>query len=210
MQLILTVILFILKLKFPSNRPISNIITQRYGHNTLLLFRKWEREHLKHEKAKCQLIFLNKCKTYNTFPKFLYFKLYNKNLHNSDLYKKFQHKLLTNEIALKKRNINRLEKVCFGYLSELKKRFSFLDFYYLKFFVNKTCSITISKIKQIHKRKLSNLGINNEIQPLDPNKVIFNLSNRVLTPKEKWLLSFGLNFKLPTFKLNFCKYFFQI
>ena len=62
-------------------------------------------------------------------------------------------------------------------------------------------------MKKTHEKKLENLGVNNSLNPLDPGKVIFNYSNRLLTPKEEGLLAFGLNFKLPHFKIDYFKYF---
>ena len=43
------------------------------------------------EKSKLDLKYLMKCKTYNTMPKFLRFKLYRKFLHDTSLYKSWQH-----------------------------------------------------------------------------------------------------------------------
>ena len=41
----------------------------------------------------------------------------------------------------------------------------------------------------------------------DPSKVIFNLSRYELSEREKFLLSFGLDFCLPITKLKFKRYF---
>ena len=45
------------------------------------------------------------------------------------------------------------------------------------------------------------------LQPCDPDKVIFNLSSRTLSSRIKTLLAFGLDFKLPVWKLCFYDYF---
>ena len=201
------VLLFVLKLKFPSNVPISTYIKNKYGHYTLQKFRKWERLRLKIDKCTCDQDFLNKCKIYNIFPKFLYFKLYDKNIYNSEIYLKFQHKLLSNEIKKKNKLLSRFKRDCSLLSNTLRQDLSFLDFHYLNFFITKITKRTISKVKITHEKKLNNLGINNELKPLDPNKVIFNFSDRILSHKERWLLSFGLNFKLPVFKLNFYSYY---
>ena len=58
-----------------------------------------------------------------------------------------------------------------------------------------------------HSKKLNNLGIFNSLKPLDPSRVIFNYSNYVLSHKESNLLTLGLNFKLPIFKINYFSYF---
>ena len=46
----------------------------------------------------------------NLIPKFLQFKLANRHLHNSVLYKKYQIKLLKEEIKAKQKRINIFEK----------------------------------------------------------------------------------------------------
>ena len=70
------VFLFLLKIRFPKETPISTIIERRYGRRTLSIFRKYERIRLKYQKCQCDLNFLMRCKSYNIVPKFLHFKLY--------------------------------------------------------------------------------------------------------------------------------------
>ena len=60
---------------------------------------------------------------------------------------------------------------------------------------------------QTHRKKLANLGIHNEIQPCDPDKVVFNYSSYNIEPRTKFLLAFGLDFCLPVFKLDYFKFF---
>ena len=84
---------------------------------------------------------------------------------------------------------------------------SFLDWICLKCFVDRGIERHKVRIQETHRRKLSNLGANNSISPLDPNQVIFNFSSRSLTSKEKNLLAYGLNFNLPIFKLDFFNFF---
>lgn len=59
----------------------------------------------------------------------------------------------------------------------------------------------------VHERKLHNLGISNAMQPCDPNLVVHNFSSVVLSHRLKTLLSFGLDFCLPVYKINFYQYF---
>ena len=202
------VYLFLVKLRFPKNTPLSSIITNRYGQPVLKVFRQFEKSYYKKEKCIQDLIFLKKCKVYNVMPKFLYFKLYNKNLHNSVMYKRWQNKLLNTEINNKNKHLKKMTEQTIEFSNQLKSRTTFIDYYYLNFFVKKHTNITIDKVKSTHNNKLNRLGINNDLQPLDPNKVIFNHSNRVLSHKEKFMLSLGLNFKLPIFRINYFKYFY--
>ena len=96
------VFLFILKIKFPKETPISTIIQGRYGRRTLSDFRKYERIRQKYQKCICDIQFLVKCKSYNIIPKFLHFKLYKRKLLSSKLYREWQFKLLN--IEIKSRN----------------------------------------------------------------------------------------------------------
>ena len=56
-----------------------------------------------------------------------------------------------------------------------------------------------------HKKKLRKLGFTEDGE-LEPDKVLFNLSSRVLTDVEKRVLSKGLKFVLPPKKLSFEKH----
>ena len=134
-QILLYVYLFILRLRFPRNKPISTILRQRYQPVVLQLFRKLEKTYLKKEKCNSHIVFLNKCLVYDVMPKFLYFKLYNRNLHSSAIYKTMQRKLLYNEIKIKKRSLNQFIREVNTILVDLKSGTSFLDFYFLKFFI---------------------------------------------------------------------------
>ena len=63
-----------------------------------------------------------------------------------------------------------------------------------------------SKCKKTHQKKLHHLGIYNQLLPCDPDRVIHNLSSKPLPTRVKTLLAFGLEFKLPVWKLNFFHY----
>ena len=95
------VYLFIMKIRFPKSRPISTTIKNRYGPNTLNIFRRYEKINLKTQKSILDMEFLTRCQIYDIMPKFLFFKLYNKNLHNSNMYKQMQRKLLINDSPVK-------------------------------------------------------------------------------------------------------------
>ena len=83
---------------------------------------------------------------------------------------------------------------------------SLVDRLYIRTLLNRNISKFVSDTTKIHERKLFKLGIH---QPkfMSPDNVIFNYSNYVLSSKEKFLLSLGLDFCLPNFKPNFSKFF---
>ena len=96
------VLLFIIKLRFPKGKNIHHIIETRYGRPLLNLFRKFENLDLKIRKNLCDIEFLEVCLENNLTPKFVYFKLYRKDIRHSNQSTKFQTSLLNNELSEKK------------------------------------------------------------------------------------------------------------
>ena len=89
----------------------------------------------------------------------------------------------------------------------LQSILSTIDYIYL-LHINKT-NITRFKntISSSHKHKLNSLGLPAEFKPIDSDKIIHNFSNRTLSPRENFLLSFGLEFCLPIHKPKFHTHF---
>ena len=201
------VLLFILRLRFPQRTPISTIIRQRYGGLVLRKFRDYEKSDLKVKKQQCDLEFLIHCHTQGLTPKFVHFKLYRKELRNTRLYRDFQKQVLKNEIETKRKLLKKNEVLLSNKLEDLKSSVSWLDSVHLVNFVNQTNNNNVHNIRAIHRRKLINLGFDCEFEKLEPDKLIFNLSSRVLTNAEKEALSFGLKFAFPPKKLDFYQYF---
>ena len=125
----------------------------------------------------------------NLIPKFLQFKLRNRHLHNSVVYRKCQIKLLEERIKAKRKRINVVEKDTKRIKEELQGTLSCLDFSYI-------CSLFLIAndksnlhLDNIQKRKLKNLlevllkEVINDSH--DPNKVIFNFSSYELSDVEK-------------------------
>ena len=96
---------FLIKLRFPTQHPISEIITKRYGRDTWLKVRKWEDHLKKWEKAKLDVIFLERCLLYNVTPKFVKFKLHRRILHRRQFYKVWQRTLIINELQAKRKYV---------------------------------------------------------------------------------------------------------
>ena len=207
MFIIATVFIFLIRLRFPRNTSITQIIERRYGRRLVNVYRKYERLSKKLNKCKCDIVFLTKCKSFNIVPKFLYFKLYNSNLYNSKFYKKCQFKLLQYELNSKNKLLKDLDNKVTWERENLKSKISYIDFVCLNTIVDRCVLKENSNITKTHDKKLRALGITNNLDSLDPSKVIFNFSRKKLTLKEESLLAFGLNFKLPCFKIDFYKYF---
>ena len=94
---------FIKLIRFPNGKPIAEIITSRYGRDSWMLIRRWENALRKFQKAKLDVIFLEKCVLYGLIPKFLRFKLFNRRFHREQFYREWQTSLLERELQAKRR-----------------------------------------------------------------------------------------------------------
>ena len=199
---------FLIRLRFPPKKGLVQVLKHRYGASSLSKYRFLERIDFKLKKAKLDLDFLLTCKRHETIPKFLYFKVYNYNVPSTTFYKSFQFRLLDFEIQQKQKLIKRTEAKVVSAYSDFKNLVSLLDF---KILYNRIVSSNESKTRRTkvtHERKLLNLGIN-PFANVDLNKVITNLSNRILTTDEITILSHGLSFALPIKNINFVQHFFS-
>ena len=120
MRVATLVFLFLRRLRFPTSTSIPNVIKERYGREILKVIRKFEKVDFKFKKETLDLDFLYYCSNNNWIPTFLKFKLANKTLANSDVYKLCQQKLLIAEIEEKKRVINEQKNQHYKLLTEIK------------------------------------------------------------------------------------------
>lgn len=197
---------FILLL-IPSKERLYDIIVRDHGRRRLKDVFNYISTEKKKEKANLDLKFLLTCKTYNIFPKFLRFKLYKKSLHNRAFYRSWQNQLLDEEIKFKKRRVLELKNDCQKQRNLLYRSLSLFKYFWLSRHVRSTISTFIKSQEKTHERKLQRIGIHTDCQPCDPSKVIFNLSSKPVPNRIKFLLAFGLDFKLPVWKLHFYDYF---
>ena len=200
------VFLFIIKLKLTRSKNLHNYLRSKYGGSTLQRYRKAESFSKKSTKAKLDKEFLLTCKMNKIVPNFLKFKLYRKSLYSSDFYRTAVDTLLDNEIKYKDKQFNSLCKSNCLHMTKLKNSISYLDFNHIKIVLEKAVNKCHNYVVATHTKKLRNLGIS-PFKFMTPSDVIFNLSDYVLTDKEKSLLALGLDFKLPCFKPNFVQYF---
>ena len=202
-------LIFLIKLRLGQDINLIDYIDRRYGEDTKKLFRLYECSRKKFSKCRLDLNFLIKCKTYNVFPKFLRFKLYKKSLTNSSFYRTWQTKLLNHEINFKKKCVRKLDIDISAYKSDLSSSVSFFDRILIFRRIDDFIRNFERKTNLTHDRKLSNLGIQNDIAPVDPKKVVFNYSSRYISERQRTLLAFGLDFSLPVYKLNFYSFFLK-
>ena len=153
-----------------------------------------EKLDYKTRKCKLDLEFLNLCVENNVIPKFIQFRVANKEFRNSVAYRKCLKKLLQKEIINKKRRYKLLENDLKSVKDELLLSINLFDYNHVSnlFLVKNDKSLRSLQI--IHSKKLLALtkGINNVGH--DPKTVIFNFCKYKLTKQEESLLSKGLAF----------------
>ena len=104
------VCLFIIRLRFPPNKSVADIIRTRYGDATLRNIRKFEKLDFKKRKALLDINYLETCKDANVIPRFLQFRTANTNVKTSNTYKDCQKLLLQEEIKEKQKTYEELTK----------------------------------------------------------------------------------------------------
>ena len=97
--------MFVVRLRFPSRLSLLQVIRNRYGDTIVKLVRKFEKVDFKHRKAALDLNFLQTCRSFNVIPKYLQFRVANKNLRRSQAYQKCLNHLLLAEINNKNKNL---------------------------------------------------------------------------------------------------------
>ena len=139
------------------------------------------------------------CKKNGVIPTFLHFKLANRHLKNSHVYKRCQIRLLE-EIKPKRKRINTLEKDVQRGKEELQGTLSVLYFSHSCYFFLVANDKSILHHDNIEKRKSQNLlkiSLNNIFSDShNPERVIFHFSSYELTDDEKNVLCEGLNFSV--------------
>jgi hypothetical protein len=197
---------FILRLRFPRNESIAQLILRRYDQATLQLFRNTERNDFKINKIESDIRFLNTCKHYEVFPKFVQFKVTSADFERTAGYRRCQEEILNHEVKNQEAKLQELKRRNARLLASLEANVSFIDFRCLKVRISLNTDKKLATVRRTHNKKLNDLGIRND-HKIDPNNVVFNFSNRVLSSREKELLGLGLDFSLPFPKLDFVNYF---
>ena len=205
MRVAAIVFLFLIRLRFPKSKSISDIIRGRYSQSTLKRIRKFEKLDYRLRKAELDLEFLLRCRDNNVIPNFLNFRVSSHYLKASLTYRQCQLKLLQEEIRHKKSDIRVLKKEFNSSHSSLQHEISFIDFAHVSSLFLRSNNRILASKSAIQQKKLSNL-VKSSISIHDPNKVIFNFSKYELSDGEKGLLAKGLNFSLPPKYLDYADY----
>ena len=118
------------------------------------------------------------------------FKLYKRCLHTSTFYKSWQNKLLTKELSSKRKSLKILSDLAAESELQVGRLFSTLDTFAIRQHARRSTEAFKKITGQTHQKKLHNLGIYNEIHPVNPDKVVFNFSSFNLEPRVKLALIF--------------------
>ena len=110
MFIISLVLLFILKLRFPSNQPIAGTIRNKYGPQALQSFRRVENVWRKRDKIMCDIDFLKICYNSNPIPNFLHIQVYKKHLQRTTHVNTLQRRLVEDELSCKGKHLEALER----------------------------------------------------------------------------------------------------
>ena len=201
------VFIFITRLRFPSGLSIVEVLRKRYGTDLVKNVRKLEKIDYKYRKLQLDLDFLQSCQHSNVIPKFLRFKLANRNLRSSPAYNTCQKRLLKEEINIKKNKIKQYLLELNNVKKELQSKIGFVDFCHICTLFLNINNKKLSRAKSIQNKKLSNLVSENSNliseTSHNPEKVIFNFSSHELSEYEKSLLCKGLNFAIPPKRLDY-------
>ena len=201
-RVLVLVFLFLLKLRFPANKSVAEIIRKRYSTDAVKWSRNFEKLDFDIRKNEPNLQFLQSCHQQGLTPKFLNFKLASSSLRHSRTYKQCQLMLLKEEIKTKSSIISKQKKDFEIVRNSIKQTVSLFDFIHLSCLFLVCNDSKLAKMKQVHYKKLHALGRDNSIEAHNPDKVIFNYSFYKLSDIEKKVLVWGLNFALPPVNLN--------
>ena len=153
------ILLFLLKIQYPSGQPTTTIVHNKYGRDGLQMYRKLETDHYKRQKLELDIKFLNTCLVHEKAPKFLQFKVYRNDFRNTSKYKSWQNHLLHKEIDSQKRKLRKINASYIKSKETFQALVSVLDFW---FFMGKIASHTrnvCNKVKLTHDKKLRDLSM---------------------------------------------------
>ena len=203
-------IIFLLTLITGRHYNVIAFLRDHYNPDHVKCYRQLENESKRLQKTELDLLFLRKCKVYNVMPKFLRFKLYKKSLNSSGFYKEWQAKLLDLEIAEKTKLLATHKASVVSSSSAFFVMLNGLDCFLVRKSLQKNIESYRENIMRTHCKKLKHLSIDNDLEPCDPKKVVHNYSSVIISSRLRMLLAFGLDFKLPKFKINFHQFFGSI
>ena len=186
------VFVFLIRLRFPKNLSLIQVIHKRYGNTVIKLVRRFEKLDFKHRKATLDLQFLKTCQEFKVTPKFLQFRVANDSLKQSQTYQTCKKRLLLEEIRIKKKNLKTLVRELSAVKEELLRSISFLDLNQVFNLIVSTNEKSILKCRHVQQKKVRNLipGYKPEISldSHDPEKEISNFFSHICQIRKKFAM----------------------
>ena len=167
------VLLFLIPLRFPKSKSISDILRRRYGQSTLNRIQKFEKLDYRLRKAELDLEFLLRCRGSNVISNFFNFPVSSRSLKAPLTYNRhYQLKLLLEEIRHRESEIRVLKKKFKYSHSSLHHEISFIEFAHISSLFLR-CNNRILASKRATQQKESSKLVKSNISIHDHSKVIF-------------------------------------
>ena len=117
-----------MRLRFPPEKSVAEVIRKRYKDNIVKQIRKFEKLDYKIRKNEADLEFLTSCQHNQLTPKFLNFQVASSDLCYSKTYRQCQRQLLKQEIKNKTNIICKQKKEFTSLKMTIKSKVSVIDF----------------------------------------------------------------------------------
>ena len=135
----------LVRLRFPRDLSTIKVLQNRYGDVMVRKVREFEKLDFRYKKLLLDLDFLNTRLKIKSMPRFVQFRVSNKDLRNSTTYRQCKIKLLKKEISNMKRNLRTLRRDLMSLRNELSFKQSLIE-------LNHVCNLfLIGKDKAISK-----------------------------------------------------------
>ena len=196
--------MFLIRLRFPLNRSVADIIRKRYDDEILVKVRKLEKLDFRRRKAELDISFLLVCLEKDVMPNFVHFRTANEKLTNSKSYDRCQRLLLNQELDNKKEKLSHYNLDFTNLKKDLCNILSTLDFLFVTSLFLERNAKKIEEIESSQNTKLSKLLEDKPMHNVDD--LIFNFSSHTLTRAQESILMKGLNYALPPKSLKYEDY----
>ena len=189
-------------LNFVLSRKVINIyndIARKYENITVKDFRKYEKLEYKKNKLKLGINFLNNCKQFGVYPKFLIFKLPNVSKKDALSIGK---RLLRSSINKRNKLLQHLPKELRLSVNLLSTQLSTTDFYILTQSITSHNKKSLQKLLYTQQKKLSSMTRDCNLPIFTANETITNLTQYQVSQEESDLLKASLYFSIQPDKIR--------
>ena len=193
-------VLFLLRCIAPTSN-VHHMVYSKYGAGTLKSIRHIEKSRKSICKLEHDITFLQRCFDNNLVPHFLSkSKCAVSRLRGSRLHRKHLRETLLDELTHKRQELRDKQREILTSPNIDSLGMSWFDRIRAHRSLTRTLERYDIQVQKTQLKKLLNLGYNELVHP-DPDTVIFNLSDRVLSEEERDVLSLGLEYALNPRKI---------